>query len=281
VGDSLVDTVYIKAFYKKEFTVTSLGSPSADFTWALAVPGTIKDSAAIVVTFKPHAIGSFVDTVKIITDFGTASVSLAGLSPKPVLIASVQSLAFGNIKVDSTVVLTIAIRDSSINRLVIDSIYTKTSVFLVDRSNASILSDTLTLLVAFMPTTSGTFVDTVYLKNNSATQLIKIPLSGSASPSASVETGAEVPHVFALRQNYPNPFNPSTKVEFTVPQDGYTTLRVYNILGKLVSTLFSGVAQAGKLYQCSFEGSSLPTGIYFARLESGNQSSMRKMLLVK
>jgi hypothetical protein len=86
---------------------------------------------------------------------------------------------------------------------------------------------------------------------------------------------------FKLDQNYPNPFNPSTKIEFSVTRDAYTTLIVYNILGQPVATLYKGVAQAGKIYRCLFEGLSLPTGVYFSRLESGKQSLMQKMLLMK
>jgi hypothetical protein len=111
----------------------------------------------------------------------------------------------------------------------------------------------------------------------------QIPLS-STLPTRSVgvdKQDIESPREFKLNQNYPNPFNPSTKIEFSVTRDGYTTLIVYNILGQPVATLYKGVAQTGKIYRCSFEGLSLPTGVYLSRLESGKQSLMRKMVLTK
>ena len=85
---------------------------------------------------------------------------------------------------------------------------------------------------------------------------------------------------FSLAQNYPNPFNPSTKIRFTLPHDQKTSLAVYDVLGKEISVLINSEMSAGN-YEVTFNGSSLPSGIYFYRLTSGNYSQIRKMLLVK
>jgi hypothetical protein len=98
--------------------------------------------------------------------------------------------------------------------------------------------------------------------------------------SAQVEIGS-VAKKFELASNFPNPFNPSTTVQFTLENDGVATLTVYNLLGQEVMTLFNDNAQAGKLYQVKFDASRLPTGLYFAKLQSGNQRMMQKMALVK
>jgi|GEM_PF-1298497 len=87
--------------------------------------------------------------------------------------------------------------------------------------------------------------------------------------------------VFAMGQNYPNPFNPTTRITFSVDRDGYTTLKVYNVLGKVVATLFDGTAQTGTLYNVAFDGTSLANGAYFYRLVSGDRVSLKKMVLVK
>jgi Secretion system C-terminal sorting domain len=89
------------------------------------------------------------------------------------------------------------------------------------------------------------------------------------------------PANFNLFQNYPNPFNPATNIEFTVPADGRATLKVYNILGQEVATLFDGVAIAGKYNQVTFDASKLANGIYFSRLEFGGQMQVKKMMLLK
>ncbi|MGB2869679.1 MAG: T9SS type A sorting domain-containing protein [Bacteroidota bacterium] len=100
------------------------------------------------------------------------------------------------------------------------------------------------------------------------------------SSAAEVEIGI-VSKEFRLDSNYPNPFNPSTKIDFSLAKDGRASLKVYNVIGQQVATLFDGVAEAGKLYQTRFDAASLPTGIYFARLESDGQRQMKKMLFVK
>jgi hypothetical protein len=92
---------------------------------------------------------------------------------------------------------------------------------------------------------------------------------------------ARQPAVFALGQNYPNPFNPTTRITFTVDNPGYTTLKVYNILGDEVAPLFEGMTQTGTEYNVAFDGSSLANGAYFYRLVSGEKVSLKKMVLVK
>jgi hypothetical protein len=93
--------------------------------------------------------------------------------------------------------------------------------------------------------------------------------------------GETAPQVFALRQNYPNPFNPETRIKFSVEREGRATLRVFNIIGQPVAVLYDGVAQPGTLYSVKFDGKQLTSGIYFYKLESGNQSAMKKLMLLK
>ncbi|MCL5020338.1 MAG: T9SS type A sorting domain-containing protein [Bacteroidetes bacterium] len=92
--------------------------------------------------------------------------------------------------------------------------------------------------------------------------------------------GNDVPQSYSLDQNYPNPFNPTTEICYTVPKNGFVTLKVYNVLGQEVATLFSGVAHAGT-YEASFDGSRYSSGVYFYRLEAGNVKFVKKMVLMK
>ena len=85
---------------------------------------------------------------------------------------------------------------------------------------------------------------------------------------------------FDLRQNYPNPFNPSTTIEFTLPKSEFTTLKVYNILGKEVSTLISRKLNQGK-HTYTFDGKNLASGIYYYQLEAGDYREVKKMILLK
>ncbi len=93
--------------------------------------------------------------------------------------------------------------------------------------------------------------------------------------------GVATPQKFNLFQNYPNPFNPTTNIEFTVPSNGRTTLKIFNALGQEVATLFNGVAEAGKYNQVQFNATDLATGLYFSRLEFAGNVQSKKMMLVK
>jgi hypothetical protein len=98
--------------------------------------------------------------------------------------------------------------------------------------------------------------------------------------SAEVEVGL-APKAFTLNQNFPNPFNPSTTLEFTFEQNGNATVKIYNMLGQEIATVFDEVAEAGKIYQARFNASRLTSGVYMSVLESGGKRLFRKMLLVK
>ena len=92
---------------------------------------------------------------------------------------------------------------------------------------------------------------------------------------------AGIAGTFQLCGNYPNPFNPTTTIQFSVPQDGYASLKIYNILGQEVVTLFSGIAKTGHYIPATFNASRLASGIYFARLQFNGNSLVQRMLLMK
>ena len=87
-------------------------------------------------------------------------------------------------------------------------------------------------------------------------------------------------HGFELKQNYPNPFNPATEISFTLPENNFVTLKVYDVSGRLVKTLVNDFRTAGN-YKVSFDGGGISSGIYFYKLESGQFTDVKKMILVK
>lgn len=89
-----------------------------------------------------------------------------------------------------------------------------------------------------------------------------------------------IPLKYNLSQNYPNPFNPSTVIGYDLPTGGKVSLKVYDILGREVATLVSGARAAGH-YDVTFDGSRLPSGVYFFRLSAGQFGCARKMVLLK
>ncbi len=90
-----------------------------------------------------------------------------------------------------------------------------------------------------------------------------------------------VPQNYALNQNYPNPFNPSTVISYSVPQKSAVTLKVYDALGRLVSTLIDGEVKPTGNYNVSFNASNISSGIYFYQLITNNFVSTKKMILMK
>ncbi|NNL21187.1 MAG: T9SS type A sorting domain-containing protein [Ignavibacteriaceae bacterium] len=85
---------------------------------------------------------------------------------------------------------------------------------------------------------------------------------------------------FQLSQNYPNPFNPNTRIIFTIPQTGFTSLKVYDVLGNEVATLINEEKSAGE-YEIDFNSNGLTSGIYFYQIKAGNFIETKKMVLMK
>lgn len=115
-----------------------------------------------------------------------------------------------------------------------------------------------------------------------AYRLKQIDQNGQYKYSQVIEvTMGVAPNVFELAQNYPNPFNPTTTIEFTVQSNGLATLKVFNAIGEQVATLFNREAEAGKYNQVEFNASNLASGIYFAKLQSGDKVQLKKMMMIK
>ena len=101
------------------------------------------------------------------------------------------------------------------------------------------------------------------------------------SGSTDVESqGSLVPVEMNLKQNYPNPFNPSTTISYSLSKASYVKLRVFNILGKELTTLVNGFQSAGN-HTARFLASNISSGVYFYRLEAEGSTAMKQMLLVK
>ncbi|MEX0737340.1 MAG: T9SS type A sorting domain-containing protein [Bacteroidota bacterium] len=93
--------------------------------------------------------------------------------------------------------------------------------------------------------------------------------------------GEGVPSVLVLHQNFPNPFNPVTRIEFSLPEAGRVSLRVFDAIGRQVAVLFDDEGEPGRRYRATFNGAQVPSGMYFARLEWNGKHLTKKLLLVK
>ena len=119
----------------------------------------------------------------------------------------------------------------------------------------------------------------MFLMGNYYYRLKQVDYSGvfSYSDVVKVKVNAEQ---FYLSQNYPNPFNPVTTIKYSLPQTGYTTLKIYNSVGEEMATLVNNVKETGT-HEVKFDASFLSSGVYYYRLESENFSKTKKMILIK
>ncbi len=107
------------------------------------------------------------------------------------------------------------------------------------------------------------------------------PDSDDQASNVKDDSQNDAPHFFQLNQNYPNPFNPATKISYALPKSCFVTLKIYDLLGREISTLVNTVQQTGQ-YTVFFDAKVLPSGVYFYRLKAGDEwGATQKMLLIK
>lgn len=104
--------------------------------------------------------------------------------------------------------------------------------------------------------------------------------TGTGGVTSIQSISSEVPETYRLHQNYPNPFNPETKIKFEIPRQGFVSLKVYDISGRETASLVNSDLSPG-VYEYSFDGSGLGSGVYFYQLESNGYIETRKMILLK
>ncbi|TVQ16542.1 MAG: T9SS C-terminal target domain-containing protein [Balneolaceae bacterium] len=115
---------------------------------------------------------------------------------------------------------------------------------------------------------------------NPANALTRAAIGLLSDPSTVHLDEEQFPLEFSLGQNYPNPFNPSTVIRYRIPESTGVRLDVYDILGRRVVSLVNEQLAAGE-HTAVFDGSRLASGVYLYRLQAGNRTMVRKMLLVK
>ncbi len=111
-------------------------------------------------------------------------------------------------------------------------------------------------------------------------RLKQTDFDGRFEYSNEINVEVSVPYKFTLEQNYPNPFNPATAIKYSIPEQSYVTLKVYDILGREVATLVNGQKSAGS-YEINFNAEKLASGVYFYKVQSGQRFLIRKMILMK
>ena len=149
-------------------------------------------------------------------------------------------------------------------------------------------SDTLQAINAGVEKTiTFTPADTVEVGNqivatatDSAGNTSEFSLAFDIVTSVADTASSLTPKAFELLQNYPNPFNPSTTINYQIPELSNVVLKVYDVLGNEISVLVNESKQPG-YYEVELNATSLPSGIYFYRLQAGSFVETKKMILIK
>jgi hypothetical protein len=203
-----------------------------------------------------------------------------GISSPPFVGVSAASVAIDQVGRGLSVDSTLTITNIGADTLVVDSIATGTPIFTVARSSARLTNkDTMRVSITMHPLVIGKHVDSLYIYNNSATAVVKIPLSGTVTTG--MEPGKTAgPWRYGLSQNYPNPFNPSTMISFTLPANSFVSLKIFDALGRDVATIVSEELPAGT-YQRQWNASGFPSGVYFYQLQAGPFTQTMRLVLLK
>lgn len=127
---------------------------------------------------------------------------------------------------------------------------------------------------------SYSFIDNNVTAGTYSYRLKQIDFNGTFEYSNIIEVEVSSPQNFELSQNYPNPFNPSTTISFSLPQNVFVILKVYDVIGNEVATLVNEEKSAGR-YDINFNAANLSSGIYFYSISAGSFNQVNKMTLIK
>lgn len=109
-------------------------------------------------------------------------------------------------------------------------------------------------------------------------RLKQIDKNGNYKYSPEIQVTLGSPKGYNISQNYPNPFNPSTKIKYSIPASEKVLIKVFDVLGREVTTLLNEYKESGT-YEIEFNARNLSSGLYFYKLTSGNYSETKKTIL--
>jgi hypothetical protein len=206
------------------------------------------DTVSVPVHFVPWRYGASLDTLLVFSNIpdSPTRIHLRGSVPPPSVHVGRNLLEFGEVPAGESVRLVLAISNSSITPLAIDSITTRKSDFRVERFPVYTglrKGDTLRVTITFSPDSVAFYCDTLVIANNSLTRAFRVPLVGIGREPQRQDT--DLPGSFALHQNYPNPFKGVTTFRYALPERCAVRLVVYNSLGQEIGVAVDAEQDAG------------------------------------
>jgi hypothetical protein len=209
-------------------------------------------------------------------------VSYARLSGKPLFSLSGTSIDFGFIPTGSTNKDSVLISNPGKDTLQVTEI-SSTNTYFTFTPNTFTLgpSGSDFLVIMFTPENVSEETGFIILNHNAPASPDTIVVSGQGlDPTIVEENNKRIPAVYALHQNYPNPFNVVTTITYTLPENVFISLKVYNMLGQEVVTLVNKEMQADT-HCISWNAQNAPSGVYFYKISAGGYSKIHKMMLLK
>lgn len=202
---------------------------------------------------------------------------------KPEISASPFAYAFDTLAVNDTSGLFLALFNYGTGNLNITSVTSSSPQFTVTSFPSVITRNEFGYAkIKFRPDQlNHSFASIITIVNNDST--INVNVTGYSNNLTGVTTiSGVIPFEYELQQNFPNPFNPGTVIRYSLPQDGFVTLKIYDVLGNEIAALVNEEQRRGSYnYQLSSANYQLSSGVYYYKLESGNFAETRKMLLIK
>lgn len=199
----------------------------------------------------------------------------------PDLAVSTEMIDFGKITIDSMVFVNFSFYSKGLAPVTITNVSCADASFDIDWPRPVTLKtgESVSIVVAFTPAGKGIVAAALGIQSDDQTPP-EVDLTGEGI-ELSVQAGeGSYPAQFGIAEPYPNPFNSTTRVNFTLSQAGWSRLALYDLGGRMIKTISSGVLPAGK-HTALFDGKELPAGVYLIRLETADKTAVRKVVLLK
>lgn len=194
---------------------------------------------------------------------------------------SVAGIGFGAVPIDSSKEDSVLISNPGTDTLRITKIVSPNNRFAFTPATMDILpSGSAYLFVNFTPHDTSTQSGFIIITDNAPGSPDSLVVSGQGAVQTAVKNVSDVPTAFAIGQNYPNPFNPTTRIDYFVSRTIFVSIKVYDVLGRNVAQLVNEVKRPGR-YSISYDGTMLPSGVYFYSMSTGTFHRVKKMVLMK
>jgi photosystem II stability/assembly factor-like uncharacterized protein len=261
----------------------------ANFGWAVGANGTIlrtTNGGAVWAAQTSGTTAALLATAFSDTSHGWATgeggTILRYAPPSPAIEVYPMQMRFGHVFVGEDSAQLLTVKNTGAALLTVSEMRSS-SAFPVLFSLPLLIAagDSVVDTIRFAPEIAQLYNDTLLIISNAPQETIAVRLIGTGDASGMIPgSDGVIAADYSLLQNYPNPFNPATEICYKLPRAGRVSLRVYDLLGREVAVLKDDFQEVG-VYRAAFDGSNLPSGIYVCRLQAGDFSGSRKLVLLK